>query len=66
MLVLPSTGRRCSDVKWLVKVSRYTGGESVVSRHEFKSEADRDAQQMNEWYQTDRYYVEEWKWNTDD
>ena len=46
-------------MRWLVRVRRYTGGESVVSRHEFKSEADRDAQQMNEWYQTDRYYVEE-------
>ena len=44
---------------WLVKVRRYGGGESVVSRHRFKIEAERNAQQMNEWYQTDRYYVEE-------
>ena len=44
---------------WLVKVRRYGGGESVVDHYDRREDAEFKAKYMNEGYQTDTYYVEE-------
>lgn len=49
-----------------MKVRRYGGGESVISLHRSKDGADRAARVLNRDYQSDNYYVEEWKEATDD
>ena len=45
---------------WLVKVRRYTGGESVVDSCPTEASAVDVARRFNEAYQTDTYYVEEY------
>ena len=44
---------------WLVKVKRNGGGESVISGHLLRSDADAEAATINGNYQSDNYYVEE-------
>lgn len=46
---------------WIVKVRHYRGGESVLTvPTPEKEDAQRIADSLNEDYQTDIYYIEEW------
>lgn len=46
--------------KFLVKVRRYSGAESIVAFHATKELAAAEAERYNTEYQTDTYYVEPW------
>ena len=46
-------------MRWLVKVRRYGGGESVIARYEYREAAEQHADDLNRAYQSDNYYVEE-------
>ena len=46
-------------MRWLVKVRRYGGGESVIARYEHREAAEQHADDMNRAYQSDNYYVEQ-------
>lgn len=45
---------------WLVKVKRYMGGESIVNSFDFELDAQEYVDQMNNEYQTDSYFVEQY------
>lgn len=53
-------------MRWLVKVRRYGGGESVIARYEHREAAEQHTDDMNRAYQSNNYYVEEWKGATDE
>lgn len=45
--------------RWLVKIRRYDGSESVVEMYDHRDDAENEMRYLNEAYQTDIYYVEE-------
>ncbi len=45
--------------KWLVKIRRYDGSESVVDSYDHRDDAENEMRYLNEAYQTDTHYVEE-------
>lgn len=45
--------------QWLVKIRRYDGSESVVDSYDHRDDADNEARYLNEAYQADTHYVEE-------
>jgi hypothetical protein len=49
-----------SEGQWLVKLKR-TGFETVLSIHDNKLSAKFAANSLNVLYQTNEYYIEEWK-----
>lgn len=51
--------------RWCVKVRRYAGGESVMWLFPTEREAAECAAQVNRQYQTDAYFVEEWRREAD-
>ena len=46
---------------WLVKYRCNTGGDSIVMRVQDKEACMRYAAQKNSEYQSDNYYVEQWR-----
>lgn len=44
--------------EWVLKVRRYGGGESVICTFSSKVDAQAMANERNQTYQTDTYYVE--------
>lgn len=45
--------------QWLVKIRRYDGSESVLGSYEHREDAENEVRYLNEAYQTDSHYVEE-------
>lgn len=47
-----------TDEVWLTKVRRYGGGTSILDMNDTKEKAQALADEFNQTYQTDNYYVE--------
>lgn len=45
--------------QWLVKIRRYDGSESVVGSYDHRDDAENEMRYLNEGYQAETYYVEE-------
>lgn len=50
-----------SHSKWVVKVKRYDGSTSVVTKPSTEEAAQKVADHMNSTYQSSNYYIEEWR-----